>query len=92
MAAPTTIDQYIAAFPETIQVLLQQVRVTIQKAAPGAQECIIYGIPTFKLNGNLVHFAGYKNHIGFYPGTGGIAAFAKDVSGYKSARVRCSFR
>lgn len=91
MAATTGIDQYIAAFPATTQALLQQVRETIQKAAPGAQECINYGIPTFKLNGNLVHFAGYKNHIGFYPGAGGIAAFAKDISGYKSAKGSVQF-
>lgn len=91
MAAPTTIDQYIAAFPESTQALLQQVRETIRKAAPDAEECISYGIPTFKLNGNLVHFAGYKNHIGFYPGADGIAAFAKDISAYKSAKGSVQF-
>lgn len=91
MAAPTTIDQYIAAFPEATQALLQQVRETIRKAAPAAEECINYGIPTFKLNGNLVLFAGYKNHIGFYPGAGGIAAFSKEIAAYKSAKGSVQF-
>ncbi|WP_332368982.1 iron chaperone [Spirosoma telluris] len=64
---PTSIDAYIAGFPETTQALLQQIRLTIKQAAPDAEEVISYGIPTLKLKGNLVHFAGYKNHIGFYP-------------------------
>lgn len=88
---PTTIDEYISSFPATTQVLLQRVRAAIRKAAPRAVECIGYGIPTFKLNGNLVHFAGYKKHIGFYPGADGIAAFAKELSGYKSAKGSVQF-
>ena len=59
------IDSYILIFPKDVQVLLQQLRETIRKAAPQAEEVISYQMPTFKLNGNLVHFAAYKNHIGF---------------------------
>ena len=62
---PATIDEYIAGFPEDVQKYLQQMRATIRKAAPAAEETINYAIPTFKLNGNLVHFAAFKNHIGF---------------------------
>ncbi|HZY45039.1 MAG TPA: DUF1801 domain-containing protein, partial [Anaerolineae bacterium] len=65
-AAPQTIDQYIADFPEDIQKILQKIRATIRKAAPGAAEAIKYQMPTFVLNGNLVHFAAFKHHIGFY--------------------------
>jgi uncharacterized protein YdhG (YjbR/CyaY superfamily) len=62
-----TIDEYIEAFPEDIQKMLQKIRETIKETAPEAEEAISYRMPTFKLNGNLDHFAGYKNHIGFYP-------------------------
>ena len=65
---PTTIDEYIADFPKDVQERLQKVRTAIQKAVPRAEEKIAYGIPTFVLNGNLIHFAGYQNHIGLYPG------------------------
>lgn len=85
------IDSFIATFPEETQKLLQQVRETIKKAAPEAEETINYGIPTFKLNGNLVHFSGYKNHIGFYPGGAGIKAFEKEISIYKSAKGSVQF-
>jgi uncharacterized protein YdhG (YjbR/CyaY superfamily) len=88
---PSTIDQYISSFPEATQVLLQEIRAAIQKAAPNAEECIGYGIPTFKLNGNLVHFAGYKNHLGFYPGADGIAAFERELSAYKRAKGSVQF-
>ena len=90
--APTTIDQYIAAFPSEVQQLLESMRATIRAAAPNAEECIGYGIPTFKLKGNLVHFAGYKNHIGFYPGSTGIASFQEELSRFKSARPICRNR
>lgn len=76
------IDQYIAAFPDEVQDRLQEMRSTIRKAAPTAEETISYAIPTFKLNGNLVHFAAFKNHIGFYPGPSGIEAFKKEFSTY----------
>ena len=66
-----SVDEYIKTFPAEIQKILQQVRETIKKAAPEAEETINYQIPTFKLNGNLVHFAAFKNHIGFYPAPSG---------------------
>lgn len=86
-----TIDEYIATFPEDLQKTLRQVRDTIRKAAPGAEETISYAIPTFKLNGNLVHFAAFKNHIGFYPAPSGIEAFKKELSVYKGAKGSVQF-
>jgi len=85
------IDAYIAQFPEEIQVLLLQMRATIHSAAPNATEAISYQIPTFKLNGNLVHFAAYKKHIGFYPASSGIEAFKDELSIYKSAKGSVQF-
>lgn len=85
------IDEYIAGFPKDVQELLEELRDTIHKAAPAAEEAISYAIPTFKLNGNLVHFAGYKNHIGFYPGASGIEAFKKELSSYKGAKGSVQF-
>lgn len=78
-----TIDEYIAAFPPNVQVTLQELRKTIRNSAPDATEAISYGIPTFKLNGNLVHFAAYKNHIGFYPTSSGVSEFKKELSRYE---------
>ena len=86
-----SIDTYIAQFPPEVQTRLQQMRQTIQKAAPSATEAISYQIPTFKLNGNLVHFAGFKKHIGFYPGAAGIGAFQDELAGYKSAKGSVQF-
>ena len=63
----TSIDQYIKSFPKEVQTILQKVRKTIKEAAPDAEETIKYAMPTFIFHGNLVHFAGYKNHVGFYP-------------------------
>jgi uncharacterized protein YdhG (YjbR/CyaY superfamily) len=83
---PKDVDEYIKRFPKAVQVLLKKVRQTIHKAAPAAQEKISYGIPTFTLHGNLVHFAGYESHIGFYPGSSGIAAFKKELAGYKGGK------
>ncbi|MFC4232861.1 iron chaperone [Parasediminibacterium paludis] len=88
---PTDIDSYIADFPEATQALLQQIRATIQAAAPNAIEIISYAIPTFVYHGNLVHFAGYKQHIGFYPGAAGIAAFRDEISQYKWAKGSVQF-
>ncbi|PIQ48866.1 MAG: hypothetical protein COW03_08125 [Cytophagales bacterium CG12_big_fil_rev_8_21_14_0_65_40_12] len=85
------IDQYIAQFENTVQQLLMTMRSTINKVVPEAQECINYGMPTFKLNGNLVHFAGYKNHIGFYPTPSAISAFATEISEYKWAKGSVQF-
>lgn len=87
----SNIDEYIAGFPDNIQQLLVLVRKTIQQAAPEATEAISYGIPTFQLHGNLVHFAGYKNHIGFYPGAAGIAAFQEKIAPYKNAKGSVQF-
>jgi uncharacterized protein YdhG (YjbR/CyaY superfamily) len=85
------IDEYIATFPDNVQDLLQQVRQAIRKAAPEAEECINYAIPTFKLNGNLVHFAAFKNHIGFYPAPSGIRAFQKELSQFEGAKGSVQF-
>ncbi len=85
------IDEYIAQFPEEVQVILEKIRATIRAAAPEAEETINYQMPTFKLYGNLVHFAAYKNHIGFYPAPSGIAAFQKELSAYKGAKGSVQF-
>lgn len=88
---PKSIDQYLGEFPDDIKEKLQQIRKTISSSAPQAVESISYGIPTFKLEGNLVHFAGFKNHIGFYPTPGGILAFAEDLKAYESAKGSVQF-
>ena len=85
------IDEYIADQPVQVQPLLQKIRKTIAKAAPMAEEAIKYQIPTFVLNGNLVHFAAFTKHIGFYPGPSGIANFAAQLSYYKSAKGSVQF-
>ena len=85
------IDKYIAIFPEDVQAILEKIRVTIQKAAPDAEETINYGIPTFTLKGNLIHFAGYKSHIGFYPTPNGIEKFKKELSIYEGAKGSVQF-
>jgi uncharacterized protein YdhG (YjbR/CyaY superfamily) len=85
------IDEYIAAFPKDIQKKLEEMRSAIRKAAPEAEETIAYAIPTFKLNGNLVHFAAFKNHIGFYPAPSGIQAFKKELSRYAGAKGSVQF-
>lgn len=86
-----TIDEYIAGFPENVQKILQQVRATVHKAAPGAEETIKYTMPTFMLHGNLVGFAAWKNHIGFYPAPTGNPAFKKELAGYKTGRGSVQF-
>lgn len=88
---PSSIDEYITGFPENVQEILQQIRKTIQKAAPDAVEAISYAMPTFKLNGNLIHFAAFKNHIGLYPAPQGIEAFKKELSVYKGAKGSVQF-
>lgn len=86
------IDDYIAGFPGEVQDMLQQIRAAIQKVVPGAQEDIKYAIPTFVLNGkNLVHFAAYKHHIGFYPTPTGIESFKKELSKYKQGKGSVQF-
>jgi uncharacterized protein YdhG (YjbR/CyaY superfamily) len=86
-----TIDQYISEYPGDVQNKLQQIRKLISKNAPGAEECISYGIPTFRLNGNLIHFAAYKNHIGLYPGASGIEAFSDQLGGYETSKGTVQF-
>ncbi len=87
----TTIDAYIANFPNEIQKLLQQMRQTIQRAAPEASEKISYQLPTFYLDGNLVHFAAYDHHIGFYPTPSGIEHFQAELVGYKQGKGSVQF-
>ena len=89
--APENIDEYIDGFPNNVQKILQKIRKTIQKAAPDAAEAISYAIPTFKLNGNLVHFAAYKNHIGLYPAPRGDAGFKKELAQYEGGKGTVQF-
>lgn len=86
-----TIDEYIAQFPKDVQILLEKMRAIISKAAPKAEEGMAYGIPTFKLNRNLVHFGGYKSHIGFYPAPSGIEAFKKELAKYEGSKGTIRF-
>ncbi|MCR8847052.1 DUF1801 domain-containing protein [Rossellomorea sp. SC111] len=86
-----TIDEYIAQFPENVQEHLQSLREVIRETVPEAQEKISYQMPTFALHGNLVHFAAYKNHIGFYPTPSGINAFKDKMTGYKTAKATVQF-
>ncbi|MDX5297916.1 MAG: DUF1801 domain-containing protein [Gammaproteobacteria bacterium] len=87
----TTIDEYIADFPEDVQAILHEMRRTIRAAAPDATEAISYQMPTFKLNGNLVHFAAYPHHIGFYPAPSGIEAFRAALAPYKVSKGAIQF-
>jgi len=91
MTKPKDIDEYIASHPKEIQKLLKEVRATIKKAAPSANEVISYGMPAFKLNGMLVWFAAHTKHIGFYPRISGIERFKKELSIYKSAKGSVQF-
>lgn len=90
-AKPESIDDYIATFPDEVQVILKKLRQTIRQAAPDATEKISYQMPTFYLNGNLVHFAAYKNHIGFYPAPSGIVAFQDELTKYKTSKGAVQF-
>ena len=91
MTQAKNIDEYIAEFPNDTQKLLKALRDTIRKAAPKAEETIKYAIPTFTFNGNLVHFAGYKNHIGFYPAPMGIEAFKEETAPYEAGKGTLQF-
>ena len=91
-AKPANIDAYIAAFPEDVQKILKQVRLTVRKAAPGAEETISYGMPAFRYKGRvIIYFAGYRNHIGFYATPSGHAEFAKELSKYKQGKGSVQF-
>ena len=86
-----TMDEYINSFPEDVRRILTELRQTIREVAPDAEETINYQIPTFTLNGNLVHFAAFENHIGFYPAPSGMEAFKEELSGYKGAKGSVQF-
>jgi uncharacterized protein YdhG (YjbR/CyaY superfamily) len=86
-----TIDDYIATFPDDIQAILEKLRQTIREAAPEAEEAISYQMPTFKLHGNLMHFAAFKNHIGFYPAPSGIEEFEKELAPYRASKGSIRF-
>jgi uncharacterized protein YdhG (YjbR/CyaY superfamily) len=89
---PKDIDAYIANFPKDVQSILQKIRKIIKKAAPDTQEKIGYGMPTFTMNGkNLVHFAAFEKHIGFYPTPSGIEKFRKEIDSYKNAKGSVQF-
>ena len=90
-AAPKTIDEYIAGFPPGIRRRLEEVRSTIRKAAPAAEEAIAYQMPTFRQHGNLVHFAAFKNHIGFYPAPRAIEQFKKELAAYEGSKGTVRF-
>jgi len=79
---PKDLDEYIGQFPQNVQNKLQKLRSVINAAAPESTEAISYQMPTFRLNGNLVHFAAYKNHIGFYPGPSAISTFYGELTAY----------
>ncbi|MGG4478959.1 iron chaperone [Paenibacillus illinoisensis] len=85
------VDEYISGFAPDVQVRLQVLRQIIREAAPNAEEKISYQMPTYALHGNLVHFAAYKNHIGFYPAPSGIEAFRDELSVYKGAKGSVQF-
>jgi uncharacterized protein YdhG (YjbR/CyaY superfamily) len=87
----SSIDEYITGFPEEVQVKLQELRAVIKKAAPESEEKISYQMPTFFQKGNLVHFAAYKNHIGFYPAPRGIEAFKQELSAYEGSKGAVRF-
>jgi uncharacterized protein YdhG (YjbR/CyaY superfamily) len=89
--SPQTLDDYIADFPPDVQVILEKLRATIRKAAPGAEEAIKYRLPTFVLNGNLVHFGAFKKHIGFYATPTGNEKFRKELSVYEGAKGSVQF-
>ena len=91
MTKPTNVDEYIAGFPKETQLILEQIRATIKKAAPQAEEVISYAMPAYKWNGMLLYFAAYAKHLGFYPTGSGIAAFKKELSVYKGAKGSVRF-
>jgi len=89
---PATFDQYIAQYPQDVQIIMNKLRAVIKESAPEAQERISYGMPGFYLNGMLVWFGGHKNHIGFYPTGEGVAAFKNELAGYKMSKGAVQFQ
>ena len=88
---PRTVDEYIAGFPLEVQTILLKLRKVVRDAAPEATEKISYQMPTYFLNGNLVHFAAFKNHIGFYPTPSAVAGFSAELAGFKNAKGSIQF-
>ena len=86
-----SVDEYIGTFPKEVQGILEKIRHAIRMAAPEAEEAISYQIPTFKLNGNLVYFAGWKNHVAFYPSSSAIKVFSKELSSYETTKGTIKF-
>jgi len=91
MNKPTTIEEYIASFPENIQIVLEQLCSTIRQAAPQAEETISYGMPSFKLNGKMIWFGAFSKHIGFYPKVTETDALSKELSNYKGTKGSVHF-
>ena len=91
LAAPRSVDDYIGGFPDELQRVLRRVRRVIQRAVPTADEVICYQMPTYRMEGNLVHFALCKNHLGFYPAPSGIAAFSRQLAGFKTSKGAVQF-
>ncbi len=89
--SPQNIDEYIANFPPAVQAILEKIRATVHEAAPSASEAISYQMPTFKQGGNLVHFAAFKNHIGFYPTPSGIERFGAELAAYHKSKGTIQF-
>jgi uncharacterized protein YdhG (YjbR/CyaY superfamily) len=87
----STVEEYIASFPKDVQKRLEEMRAIIRKSVPKAEEAIKYGIPTFILKKNLVHFGGYKSHIGFYPAPNGIEALGKEAAAYRAGKGTLQF-
>ncbi len=86
-----TLDEYIKTFPPEVQAILQKMRTTVHRAAPEATEAVSYQMPAFKLNGDLVYFAAFKHHIGFYPLPSGTATFEKELEPYKRSKGAVQF-
>jgi len=86
-----TVDEYLSTFPANVKGILKEVRKTIKQAAPQAEELISYNMPAFRMSGMLVYYAGYKNHIGFYPVSSAIKTFQKDLLGYKTSKGTIQF-
>ena len=89
--SPTTVEEYIQEFPKEVQEIIQKIRAIVKEEAPEVQEKISYGMPTFSYKGVLVHFAAYKNHIGFYPTPSGITEFEEQLKPYKHAKGSAKF-
>lgn len=88
---PASVDEYVDSFPENVREKLSELRAIIRSVIPEATECFSYGIPTYDINGHVVHFAGYKGHVGFYPTSSGIAKFAKELAPYECSKGTVRF-